>query len=251
MKKELEVLINRLEENTTKYENVESEISELSNYLLRLEDEHNTITKEIKKIEKKLSDVELAKIDNLLTGDEFRDAFIKCSYFCKKYCTENELYQYVIITKDFLLALDGYKALKVQCNSIPDKLKNTLIKWDVRANFKDNIEDSINKDLIELTCTNIDEIITKVKNFNDNIINCTLEELKSKYLVEIKNDEPATLLFKYKENSVGLNKEYYNILSVVFRNEKATIYYPKTPYAPLLINNKNQLAILMPIKTFD
>ena len=96
--KYLEIL---LDEIYAEHADIEGRILDLEGDLFYLENEEAGIIKEIKDLKTRLSNMVVSEVDDTLTGDEFRDAFIKCSWFCSKYENYNDSLTYVKTTKWF------------------------------------------------------------------------------------------------------------------------------------------------------
>lgn len=246
----LVILRGELRETQEKYRSVTNEIEELAydlsnleNEQYRLENREIELENEIQELEKRLMDKEFEEINNALTGNKFRDAFIKCSWFCRRYDDNNAHLSYVRIEDDRLMATDGCRAIVVECDSIPEELKNTFIKWNIRDNFKDNAE--IPRDRLSF----IDDAIKKGKGNITFTIN--EKDFKEKLYYKSRNDKGYNKeyeILKFNDEKVAFNKEYLDIALKVFKNLDITVYWPKTMFSPLIIKNNNQKVVLLPVR---
>lgn len=243
------VLRGRLGDTQEEYRSVTSEIEDLTYDLNNLENEQYRLEKreielenEIQELEKRLMDKEFEEIDNALTGNEFRDAFIKCSWFCRKYDDDNTHLSYVRIEGGRLMATDGYRAIVVECDSIPEELKNTFIKWDVRDNFKDNTEIKPRD-----TLSFIDDVIKKGR--GDIKVGLNERVFKETFNYKTREESNSTIeILNYCGVKAAFNKEYLDTALKVFKDMDIKVYWPKTMLSPLIIENNNQKVVLLPVR---
>lgn len=235
-------LRKQLKDSNNQYYVVISEINDLEYEAQKLEKECEDLEREIEQLERKLINVSTLDLDNVFTGDEFRDSFIKASYFCRKYSdVANDKLEYVKIVNAKLFAIDGYRGIVINCSKIPQELKNTYIKWDTRENFKENIE----KDIIWFY--EINEIIDKAK--SNIVCQVNADDFFKQLCVDTRfvgNREVAILEFNNKR--VAFNKKYLEELLMVFGKTIITIHYPEIKTSPIIIKNDIQEALLLPIR---
>lgn len=251
IREKLEGLREELEETQEEYADVTSEIEDLSwdlsnleNEQYRLEKKESDLFKEIQELEEQLMDKEFEELDNALTGDKFRDAFIKCSWFCRKYEDTSVPLTHVKITGKRLVATDGCIGIVIECDSIPEELKNTFIRWDVRENFKDNAE---KKPMSNFSF--IDDAIKEGKGYLT--LQTNLEEFKEKLWHKTKTlYEEEIVILSFNSEKVAFKKKYLDIALKTFDTD-IVVYWPKTKYSPLIIENEGQKAILLPIRLND
>lgn len=239
----LVILRKKLGETKEEYRGVTSEIEDLSwnldnleNEQYKLENKEIKLEKKIEELERQLRDKEFEELDNTLTGDKFKDAFIKCSWFCRRYDNDNVDLSYVRIEDDRLLAIDGYKAIIVDCDNIPEELKNTFIKWDVRDGFANNIEERPN------TILSIDDAIRKGKGN----VKIKMNEREFREKLHWKGKGKFEIL-EHKNKKVAFNKEYLNLVLRTFKCMDIIVYWPNSEYMPLVIKNENQEVMLLPV----
>lgn len=247
-------LRKRLDENIEEYTDIEQEIDDLACQTSNLEDDRRTLeteysilTKQIKNLETELIEAKSIELDNTMTGDEFRNCFIKCSFFCRKYEGFNENHddplRYVKIKENELRALDGCRGIIIRCNDIPDELRNTYIKWSTRDNFKDHIKKEDNYRALDL-----EKIIEEGKSSTE--IKLKANEFLKSLLVKTFTDESngkETGILQYGEK-VAFNKKYLDTMLMPFKDMDITVYYPRNKYSPIVIQSDNQKAILLPIR---
>lgn len=249
--KDLKDLREELEETQEEYADVTSEIEDLSWGLsnleyeqYRLKNKEIKLEKEIKDLEKQLMNKEFEELDNTLTGDKFRDAFIKCSWFCSKYENYNDLLTYVKITGKRLMATDGYRGIIVECNNIPENLKNTYIRWDVRNNFTENANPIVG-------ASNYLEVLDKrIQECNDNQI-LLINESKFKemfYHESRKESDKNITILKHLDVKVAFNQDYLETILRAFKNMDIEVYWPECWYEPIMIRSQYQSALLLPIR---
>lgn len=94
-------------ENEQNIDDLEWQVSNFLNEIDNLESDNNSILNKIEKLEERLNRVKFVELDNELTGDFFRDSFIKATHFCKRYSSKDDVLQYVSIRKNEIIAVDG------------------------------------------------------------------------------------------------------------------------------------------------
>lgn len=236
-------LRGRLGETLEEYKSVTSEIEELAydlsnleNEQYRLENREIELENEIQELEKRLMDKEFEEIDNTSTGNKFRDAFIKCSWFCRKYDDNNMHLSYVRIEDDRLMATDGYKAIIVNCDNIPRELRNTFIRWDIREDFENNVERKLN------TILSIDDAIQKGRGD----IKFKMDEREFRERLHRK-DRGNFEILEHNNKRVAFNKEYLDLALMIFEGMDIMVYWPNTKHMPLVIKSKGQEVMLLPV----
>lgn len=243
----LVILRGKLGETQEEYRSVTYEIEELAYDLSNLENEQYRLgnreielENEIQELEKRLMDKEFEEIDNALTGNEFRDAFIKCSWFCRKYDDNNIHLSYVRIEDDRLMATDGYKGIIVDCNNIPRGLRNAFIRWDIRENFEDNVERKPD------TVLSIDDAIQKGRGD----IKIKMNESEFREQLHWK-DKGEFEILEHENKKIAFNKEYLDLVLTIFKGINITVYWPNTEHMPLVIKSENQEVMLCPVVLCD
>lgn len=239
--------IKKLKEDYKANENdildIQWEISSYEDQISSLEVENSSIINEIEKLKESLKDIEFKGLDNKLTGDSFRDSFIKASHFCAKYSELNSSLLYVKITENELIGTDGYRGIIIKCDDIPNKLRNSFIKGIVRDNFEANIR----KDTA-LKFYDIQKIIEK--DISDILIELNERDFRNKlHLKDINNGKVSIL--EYNSLRVAFNKEFLETFMVVFKEMDLKVYFPKNELFPLVVKSKNQQALLLPVRIQD
>lgn len=249
-KEEIKLKINKLrqelEDNEAEYEDIQDEIESLAYQIdclesdkYKLESIGYDIEDEIKELEKQLASKRFDELDNELTGDKFRDAFIKASYFCS-IDEEREILNHVKIEEERLIATDGCRGIIVKCDEIPWELKNTFVKWDVRGSFKKNAKSRI------WQIFNLSEIMKDTK--SNVVLKLEAEEFLEKLYFETVEVNGVITILNYRNIKVAFNKKYLDTLIKVFKGIEMTVYYPKNYWSPLIIVGGGQQAILLPIR---
>ena len=240
--KELIRLGDLLSKKELEYNNIQFQQEELEASLYILGDEITDINYMLRKLEKDLVTIEIESVNNELTGDEFIDSFIKCSYFCNKYDNRNDL-SCVSIKEDRLIALDGYKGIIIKCGSIPKELKNSYIRWDTREDFENNIE----KDMSSCVHSHLMNFIDDGK--SEVIIKGNLKGILES--IRYKTIDGRIEVLNYNNIKVGFNQKYLDLLYLVFSNEKVSVYYPKNSLNPLIVEDENKQVVILPIRLGD
>lgn len=238
---ELTRLSQKYQNMEDRYSQVESEINGLQDEMDDLENDMNRIEAQIKTVKEKLLQKKMSDI-NLFTDDRFTNDFIRVSYFAAK-SEDRVTFQYINITDSELQASDTHRLIIVKCPCIPDELKNTKIKWDVRDNFKDHIE-------------------TDVK-FPD--VNAVMPKKEGATLYPGVNPENFYNLFNPKlpmlSNSVecvkinfggvniGLNKEYLDTALMCIGGEFGL--YVRGQLEALTLESKDTTVLLLPVRHTD
>lgn len=238
-------LRKQLEDSNNEYENVVSEIEDLEYEAEKLKLTCNRLERTIEDLEKELTVAKNREVDNSLTGDNFKDSFIKASYFCRKFSNvEHDPLQYVKIEEDKLLALDGYRGIVVNCSEIPQELQNTFIKWVIRDNFKEH------KNIGIQWLYEINEIIDKAK--SNIVYQFNADDFYAQLYHDKKNiGSREAVILEFMGKKVAFNKKYLDETLMVFGNTQVTLYYPEINTSPLVIKNDNQKAMILPIGLND
>lgn len=246
----------RLDENMEEYTDIEQEIDDLAWQMSDLEDnrrmletEYSTLTKQIENLETELIEAKSIELDNTMTENEFRNSFIKCSFFCRKQVFNDEYddpLRHVKITENKLLAMDGSRGIIIKCDSIPDKLKNTYIKWCVRDDFEKYIEKEWDYNYFDLE-KYIEESQSDIK------INLKQDKFLEKLLIKSKEGVSGKeiVILKYYNMKVAFDKRYIDTMLMDFEGMDITVYYPSDRYSSMVIESDNQKCILLPMRLDD
>ncbi|MCR2043214.1 hypothetical protein NSA23_03685 [Anaerosalibacter massiliensis] len=250
IKLEIKKLRQELEDNEAEYEDIQDEIESLAYQIdclesdkYRLENIGYDIENKIEELEKQLASKRFDELDNELTRDKFRDSFIKASYFCA-IDEERETLNHVKIEEERLIATDGCRGIIVKCDEIPEGLKNTFVKWDIRQDFNENAK------LKGWQTINLDEVIKNGK--SNTVFKIEVDEfIESLYFQTIKSSSPLldeAVILKAYGRKVAFNKRYVDEMLKVFEGKYLKVYWPKSSLNPLIVENGGQQVILLPIR---
>lgn len=245
-------LKQELKDNETEYEDIQDEIESFAYQIDCLESDKYILEKiganivtEIKSLEKQLVSKRFDEIDNELTGNKFRDSFIKASYFCA-IDEEPEVLNHVKVEENRLIAMDGCRGIIVKCDEIPRELENTFVKWDVREDFEENAKSRIWQTI------NLDEVIKNGK--SNAIFKIEADKfIESLYPQTIKSSsllqDEAVILKAYGRygRKVAFNKRYVDEMLKVFEGN-IKVYWPKSSLDPIVVESEGQQALLCPIR---
>lgn len=241
---ELLTLEKQYEELDDEFGSVGDEIEELQSKQSDIECSMEEIETRISIIRKKMLETEV-EILNFETGDKFTNDFMKASYFTARSNPSRISLQIVSIKENEIWALDGYRAIIITNNEIPENLKNTNIHWDIRENFEDNIFDE------KMSFIDIRNVIPKKDEAKYVIANITSENFDETFksvLTGTKNYNIVKLY--YKDFLIGARKEYLNDALMVLKGKKFTVYF-FTSVSPILIECDNMEIMILPVRLCD
>ncbi|AFK94259.1 MULTISPECIES: hypothetical protein [Thermoanaerobacterium] len=233
----LEELEKELKLLTNKAEKLEREHSELEEQIYDLEIEKNDIESELDEINHKINIIR-QNINDFVNNntDPFVMDFIKASFFCEQRY-ETGL-SYLKITNNEIIACDGYRAIAVKNNDIPNNLKNTFIKWNVRTSFAEKTERDMrypNIDIKQIAKNVMENYIYKIRTDSNGFYKVFNIEYTS------SNDVNIMILNDY----IALNQKYLEIaLNTFDKLENFDVYIVNKLREILLINNRISIIIL-------
>lgn len=229
-------------ENGERIYSIYSHISELEDEAIAIGDRSEYIVKEIEELERQLAEIAFKELDNNLTGDKFKDSFIKASYFCKQDNLDEKL-AYVEINEDRLIALNGYMGIILKCDEIPRELQNSYIRYDVRDNFQEEAEKRRKYGSIDLEKFIED---TKNDNVHSNIIDINVRDFMNKFFCRIVKNE--FIVLKYNNLEVAFNEKYLDMVIKLFGQENVKVYYSMYNVNPLILESLEQKVVLFPVR---
>ncbi|WP_058953181.1 hypothetical protein [Clostridium tyrobutyricum] len=220
------------------FERVECEIEDLKEERGALQRLISETNQKIKRNKRLIYGLEGFKIDK---KDDFLIKFIKASYFCNHddVCKSIDCVQ---IHDNYLLALDGYKAIIIRSNLIPDELKNKKIKWNVRENFKENIiEDK--REIIDPT-----ELFDNSKTHKKYIFkDITKNDFLKRFTVgDIDEKYNNITIFKFNDMYIGINMEFIKKAFICIENKFDV--YVSSPVKPIVFQNNDVSILILPIR---
>ena len=228
-----ESLLDRDKELTSKIENAENEQDDVENSM-------DNIEKEIDKIKSKMS-VNKIKELNAKVDDQFTSDFIKASYFTATVYHKRPMLCLVNVSNNELQATDGYKAIIIKNNKIPEKLRNHMFKWNVRSNYENNIDYS------EKQFINLQEIMSLKENIKYKISEVNTNNFYKTFKPEIcSKDGKKVVILEYKNFKIAFNKEFIDDALMILREEVFTIYL-FSDKQPMIIRSKRMQILLLPM----
>lgn len=244
----LKVLIKEQQE---RYKELDYEYGECDEEIENLQDKKEIISNEMDNLEDNIG-----RLSKLLTNtimqerlrsvtdiEDFKSDFVKTSIFCDKKF-KRPLLEHVNITENELQAVDGYRAIVITNNNIPEELKNTKIHWTISENFKENISD------IKLEFLDIERIIPKKENAKYKIENISIDNFNSIFKVE--KEEHSTFItdlvkLSYKDLKIAFQEQYLKEAFMVLGDTTFDIYFFNS-VKPILIENKRIKIVLLPVR---
>lgn len=221
---------------------IEGECEEIDNEIEEREMRRDCLESRAEGIESEISSIKKHMLEaSFSIEDRFLQDFIKASWFCSKLDSCPSI-QYVKITDDNLIALDGYKAIAIKTD-VPQELKNTFIKWDVRENFKEYIESIENYPDVKKVFEDAENKIV------DTYFNLTSEEFYKKFNAE-KFKKPFygdIWLIKCGDIETCFNKEYMNPALMALKGTEFTLKI-NGETKPILLENERTKIIVLPIR---
>jgi len=62
--------------------------------------------------------------------NDFEKKFYQATHFCRKEFADTHYLSYVKVEKDRMVACNGFAAIIIKCNEVPENLTNKLVHWD-------------------------------------------------------------------------------------------------------------------------
>lgn len=192
----------RLRQAESEYADISKDI--LQEFGFRLDDARSKIDEAESKLEKaekeyktlleQLSDDRIKKPKNV-----FEKKFYQAARFCRKEFADTHYLSYVKVEKDRMVACNGFAAIIIKCNEVPENLTNKLVPWDA-------IGDAIDFQKSRIKHYDLDKII------NDAIQNASHSQAFSKSsLLEIiekiiKVEDYETAILNFATVKIAINK---------------------------------------------
>lgn len=218
------------------YDELLDKIEELEDKKHSIEGKMDNIENKIAQIKKKMHESKIKSVD-IQTTDPFTLDFIKASYFTTQDDDRREALQYVVIKENQICAVDGYKAITILNDNIPDELKNTYIMWDVRKDFKDNIRTD------NIDYPDISSIYPKEENIQHILTDVTVDNFYNKFIV--KKLKETTIVLNYKDFNIGFNPEYLDTALIAMEDENFTVSFVN-PVSPMLLESERIKVLVLP-----
>lgn len=213
---------------------LESRLQEINDELVELGDEKDTVHYNIVQYEA-LLESEANKLDKF-TGDDFVDDFIRASLFCDR-LNKGTFLQLVSVTKNFLVALDGYMLIKIYNNHIPKNLYNKYITWYTRKDFDKGISNLKIENFI-----NYDEMIPEDE-FKYVIENATTRTFKKLLKIEKIKTNPIMRRVIYKDCLIYMQQKHLDAIFKALGGETFTVKF--TNFSSPIIFQNNHMSIMI------
>lgn len=241
-------LDKRIVDLQKKYVILSDEYNDITEQIEDLEDEQNEIDGKMELIQEELKTLKYRLINekteelNVESDNPFIRDFILASYFCDKNLNRPIL-SCVNVTKDELQAVNGYMAIRIKNQSIPEELKGKLIKWEAREKFEDYVLENPESKFIEL-----DKVYPKHEDCTFKLENLRADtfydRLNVKFLEEYWG---GTIMTMQTDVTIGINKDYLDTVLLAFKGESFTMY-SGTPVEPILLENEHKSVLILPIR---
>lgn len=221
---------------TNEHDQLESEISDLLLDQGDIEARMDRIEAQMDMIKKKMTEKKIYEI-NKLTDDPFTNDFIRASYFAlKEDDGHRQHFQYINITETELQACDTHRLVIIKCPHIPDELKNTKIRWDVREDFKEHIE-------TDVEFPDVHKVIPPKDNAKL-FPGVNPKDFYSTFKPAPHNDH--CVIIDFDGVDIGINKEYLDEALMVLAGEFDL--YIRGELEPLTLEGKDITVILLPVR---
>jgi hypothetical protein len=176
----------------------------------------------------------------------FEWCFYYASLFCNHFNEDRPMLMHVNVLDDKLQGCDGYTAIDIKCNCIPENLKHKLIPWDT-MDFLKIVPN-------EYKYLNVDEVISEA------IQNSSKNQTLSKEQIERIMLGDGVL--SSEENDIGLtknvfllgtikmaaNKDYLERALKCFKSGEQIKLMWDSPISPVIFVNDRINAIVLPIR---
>lgn len=231
---------------TTKYNNLDQKFSVIESEIEDLENEKDDIEIEMSSLEKRIAELEseilLQEISSKISGGNFTNAFIKASCFAQRKEGGNGIFKHVSIGENKLIASDKFRVVILRGINVPEELKNSAIKYDVRENFADNINKEVGK------FPDVKEVVRKAREASTITKLLTSKDFYEHFNIEVK---PKT--YKHDIDIVKLNTgiqfNKFNLYTALlcFGDEQFD-FYAKGILDPVLFDNENMSVVIAPLR---
>ena len=228
-----------------KIESIEAEIEILEDDKTDVENDLSDIDKQIKNVKKKLLEDKVKSLD-VFTDDQFTNDFMRASYFCSKDECGSVAFDFVNLTDSEIIACTGFVLIKINSDCIPENLKNTRIKWDVRKDFEQHINREVkpipNYGKILGEAEKTPRLVAEKMKASDfwNVARDITHTPETKYMC-------AMVHFKIGNLSITFNKEYLNTGLMGMGDEEFTVY-AHANITPMILQGTRTTVIALPMK---
>ena len=206
-----------------------------------------SLEQQIKYYKNRLLNLSQLMPHDISTYGEFYKYFILASFFAERSEIADEgkdAFQYVYITNDELMATDRFKGIIIKCESIPDDVKNSKIKWDVRSNYAENI----NRELEEFP--DLKGIIEKARSVYKKVpAPVTAKDFYSTF-DELEQEEDfyrTCVKLKIADVKIAFNKEYLDT-ALMCMSEDPFYVYIKDSTSGILMESEEKSIVVMPVR---
>jgi len=223
-----------------RYEEVVGEIEDLECEKTALEADLNSIEEEIESIKKQL----LENTQDI--KDPFESDFRKASRFASKDIGYSGVLENVIITNREIMACDGFKGIAIRSSNIPDKLKNTMIKWDVFYDFEKHTQKVTEENKLALK-----QLINETKESAKHVIKVSKNNFDDVFRpIYVKLPRYEILLLSYKGIYIGLQKDYISLLFRCMEDDDFDVYINSSDTA-VVFEKPDTSIIILPVRMHE
>lgn len=241
-------LENLIETKTEAIEDSERELHDIEQEIEELKDNAEYI-----KTQLGLDKLELNTLNNkfkYITGKDVPDYIRKfnlVSIYAETSSETRPIITNVAIYDTYMMACNGYYAVRFKCESIPDNLKNTLVNWEKINELKPSNEFSIN-DYV----TFLDSMFKEYKEKSKTNFKITAEAFINSKVNDTDKDESDRphSLYNPNGNIIGLNRDYLNLCLIPFGDDEFTVYFTDKN-SPILFEKGDYEVILLPVKFLE
>lgn len=243
----LEIAKIKLQKAQEKLRATQSEYNDLVNeYDSRIDDARSKIDEAESKLEKARKEYEFlseqfARDKTKKPKNDFEKKFYQATHFCRKEFADTHYLSYVKVEKDRMVACNGFAAIIIKCNEIPENLTNKLVPWDA-------IGDAIDFQKTKTKHLDLDKII------NDAIQNASHSQAFSKSsLLEIiekiiKVEDYETAILNFATVKIAINKKYLDYAMDCFEGTESFAINWKDEKSPIVFRNNDVTVLILPIR---
>ena len=220
------------------------EYGKLEDEIESLEDDRDFLNKEICNLEIKIKDATerlVSKGQLKFSDNPFLDDFVKASLFAERRDkVMRSIFEHVAINDSHLLASNRFTFVAIKNDHIPEALKNTAIRWDVRQDFEENIA------IIDSSFPETDVIIEDAKTgthrgkFN-------AWEFYSQFACDVVKDEYGLyMVVKFPDRNIKFNKNYFDQALLLFGDSEMD-FYTRDDESPVLMESEKITVVMAPM----
>lgn len=244
----LKILREKLEKANRRYSRAEEELEDAQSELDSAEAECNGYEEAVMQIE---DEIKLMKVNKrFITEPEFYGSFEWCFYhaamFCRHYDNRNPGMRCVNVRENCITGCDGYTAIRIICNAIPEGLKSKLYMWDT-IDFDSAIPQ-------EHEYMNIDKVFAESIENSKASKTMTKEQIESLMLgegvvlsKEVSADRTMNVFVLGNEN-MAANKDYIEKAIKCFKPGESIEVMWNNCISPIIFRNEMMDIMILPMR---